>query len=429
MSFLILLIGFNTWASDQIWLAVGEVRSLPSAPSAVIRVGARGVVRAVDGPRGLKIIGLKPGSTAITVDQKAYIVNVSGPAQKEFAHNLILLTKKMLGLKVKINNGDIQVGGTLLRFSDWEDIAKLAQLYEGKYQFKAKILDDIKESALKKFSHLADVNGLPVLHFISEPQIKIKLPNAASGLLTEVNKIFSIYGITAETNDSIIKIQPLIRTKVILAEVSKVYAERFGIKWPSEYEAQVLPRFNASESLTATLQSLEAKGQAQVLASPTLLCKSGGNANFHAGGEFPIRVISRTTRDVLWKKHGVLLNIKPKADFSGSISLDIETEISILDFANSVDGIPALKTNSVKSHLDLAGSRTIALSGLLRQQLGTGKEGLNLLSKIPVLGALFSSNHFINEKSELVVFVTPEIFVPERSEPIVMPENWNKDYE
>ena len=97
------------------------------------------------------------------------------------------------------------------------------------------------------------------------------------------------------------------------------------------------------------------------------------------------------SHDVVWKQHGVLLAVKPEADFQGAISLEVETEVSLLDWANAVEGIPALKSNTVKSHFDLPGKRTIALSGLLRQEQNETKEGLPFLTGIPILGALFRS--------------------------------------
>jgi pilus assembly protein CpaC len=127
---------------------------------------------------------------------------------------------------------------------------------------------------------------------------------------------------------------------------------------------------------------------------------------------------------VIWKEHGVLLRVAPQADFQGAISLEIETEVSLLDMANAVEGIPALKSNAVKSHFDLPGRRTIALSGLLKQELGESREGLPYLSSIPGLGSLFSSRSFLKHLSELVIFVTPEIYVPENDEKIEMPAGW-----
>ena len=120
----------------------------------------------------------------------------------------------------------------------------------------------------------------------------------------------------------------------------------------------------------------------------------------------------------------MILNVKPQADFQGAISLEVETEISILDTSSAVNGIPALKVNTVRSHLDLPGKRTVALSGLLRIESGENSEGLPFLSRIPILGRLFSSRNFQKHRSELVVFVTPEIYVPLSDEPMRMPEGW-----
>jgi pilus assembly protein CpaC len=119
--------------------------------------------------------------------------------------------------------------------------------------------------------------------------------------------------------------------------------------------------------------------------------------------------------------------VKPLADFQGAISLEIQTEVSLIDMANAVEGIPGLKTNMVKSHFDLPGRRTIALSGLLKQELGESKEGLPYLTRIPILGALFSSQKFLKQQTELVIFVTPEIHVPDSDEKIEMPQGWVRD--
>jgi pilus assembly protein CpaC len=119
--------------------------------------------------------------------------------------------------------------------------------------------------------------------------------------------------------------------------------------------------------------------------------------------------------------------VRPKADFQGTISVELETEVSLIDMANAVEGVPAIKKSSVKSHFDLPGKRTIALSGLLRKELGESSEGLPLLSQIPVLGRLFSSKNYLNHRSEMVVFVTPEIQTPDLDESMQMPEGWVTD--
>lgn len=418
------MLTFSPASGAEIWLRVGETKKLNASSEAVVRVGTRGIVRAVDSGDGIRLIGLKPGATSLAVDGESHMVRVSFSSQKEFALALKRAVSTMMGLKLFSDEKHLAVRGTLLRFSDWRQIAELAREHQGEFSFEAQALPDVASEALVHFTDLAHKRALPVVRFSASPRFTVHLPKDSSGLKSEVTRTFASYGMDVEVSSSTIAVQPLIRTRVVLAEVSKSFGRIFGVEWPGSYSAQVLPEFSASEPLLAQLHALESEGHAQVLASPVLLCRSGGEAEFHAGGELPIRLVSRNSREVTWKKHGVLLKVKPRADFNGAISLEIETQISMVDMSASVDGVPALKTNSVKSHFDITGKRTIALSGLLRQELGRSQEGLPILTGIPILGALFSSRRYTTQQSELVVFVTPEVHTPEADAKMEMPEGW-----
>lgn len=85
----------------------------------------------------------------------------------------------------------------------------------------------------------------------------------------------------------------------------------------------------------------------------------------------------------------------------------------MLDPSHSIDGIPGLLSNRIESHFDLKKSRTIALSGLLKNEWFHNSAGLPWLSQIPILGYLFSSKEYKNNETELVIFVTPEVIQPE----------------
>ncbi len=426
---LILLLIFPTLVrGEELWLRVGEARSLSAPSGKSIRVGTRGILKVIDGNSSVKIVGLKPGVSPLIIGNLSYLVRVSLSNQKEFSLALRDLLKNMMGLKLRSDTNPLSIGGTLLRFSDWQRIADLARTHQGEYVFAAQALPDVARRALDFLGQQAREKGFPVVRFRADPEFTAQVPKAAAGLKAGIAHLFKPYGIRIESTDSELMLQPLVRTRVILAELSKEDSTQFGVRWPSEYQAQIIPHLAGSpDALMVALQALEARGQAQILASPNLLCRSGSEARFHAGGEFPIRIISKTTHDVIWKQHGVLLRVKPQADFQGSISLEIETEVSLLDMANAVEGIPALKSNTVKSHFDLPGKRTIAISGLLRQELGESKEGLPYLTRIPILGALFSSQSYMKRQSELVIFVTPEIYVPEADTKVEMPEGWVRD--
>lgn len=188
---------------------------------------------------------------------------------------------------------------------------------------------------------------------------------------------------------------------------------------------QVLPQTLSPSQIMVELQALESEGHGQIFANPTLIARSGSEAEFLAGGEFPIRLVGFGSRNVEWKKHGVLLKFKPLADHSGNMSIEVTTELSVVDPASSVDGIPGLKTNRIQSHFDIHGSRTIALSGLIRRDLARSFEGLPGLQRIPILGELFKSRNFNKGHSELFVFVTPEVISPTTiQDPLQLPKGY-----
>jgi pilus assembly protein CpaC len=185
---------------------------------------------------------------------------------------------------------------------------------------------------------------------------------------------------------------------------------QYGLKWPDTYSARILPQgLERTEDLIFNGKALEESGHGKILASPNIICRSGKEAEFLAGGEFPIKILNYKVQDIVWKRYGILLRVKPKADSAGRISLSIETEISTIDKSTAVDGVPGLLTNRVSSHFDLTQPRTIALSGLIKNEDGTSSAGIPYLSRVPILGPLFSSKDFQEKRTELVIFVRPSI--------------------
>jgi pilus assembly protein CpaC len=200
-------------------------------------------------------------------------------------------------------------------------------------------------------------------------------------------------------------------------EVRKSFLRNLGIQWP-EAASISLNNNSSTEELWTNIHGFETNGDASLLASPNILCKSHEEAEFVAGGEFPIKIINGKLHDVIWKKYGILVKFKPIADFSGHMNIEMESEISQIDGSITVDGIPGLTTHKIKSEFDLFDSQTILLSGLIRSDQSKSAEGIPFLKDIPILGNLFKSQLFKNNESELIVLVRPEIqnnFATEKS--------------
>ena len=248
---------------------------------------------------------------------------------------------------------------------------------------------------------------------------------------SQYKKILAPYGVRITEDANSLMMEPTVRVQITVVEIQREWSRKIGLRWPDGYQAQLLPEtFLDAQAITATAHFFEQNGKGKVLASPNLICRSGKEAEFVAGGEFPIKIMNFKMSDVVWKKYGIVLKVKPLADSLGQISLQIDTDVSSIDSARTVDGIPAIITHHVSSYFDLRSPRTIALSGLIKNTESQSSEGMPWLSRLPILGPLFSSKDFRENRTELVIFVRPEI-IDLQSAPIdLAPQHLtNADYD
>lgn len=161
--------------------------------------------------------------------------------------------------------------------------------------------------------------------------------------------------------------------------------------------------------ITAQLNLLAQQGEAAILAEPQLSARSGTQASFLAGGEFPYSVITELGPQVLFKPFGVKLDILPRVTQNGVIRATIATEVSQIDTSISTPAGPGLSTRKTSTEFNVRNGETLVLGGLLSRRHGVTVDKLPVLGDIPILGALFRSKRFQDDETELVVFVTPTI--------------------
>jgi Flp pilus assembly secretin CpaC len=167
------------------------------------------------------------------------------------------------------------------------------------------------------------------------------------------------------------------------------------------------------DQFTAVIKALEEEGLVTTLAQPNLVAISGEEANFLAGGEYPVPIVTQNTINVDYKEFGVRLNFKPTVVDSGIVNLVVEPEVSTVDFDNAVvlQGfrIPALRTRRAKTTVELASGDSLVLAGLLQGELGEVIRKVPLFGDVPILGWLFRSERYQAEETELVIVITPTI--------------------
>jgi len=180
-------------------------------------------------------------------------------------------------------------------------------------------------------------------------------------------------------------------------------------------------------TLNAVLDALETEGLVSVLAEPNLTAVSGQTATFLAGGEFPVPIPQEEGLAIQFREFGVRLAFTPIVQSDRKISMRVAPEVSELtnDGAVNIEGIfvPALSTRRVETTVELGSGQSFVIGGLLQNEIRQDVRKFPGLGDIPILGALFRSDAFRQNETELVVVATPYIVEPMDARRVALPQD------
>ncbi|WP_028104173.1 type II and III secretion system protein family protein [Pseudoduganella violaceinigra] len=230
--------------------------------------------------------------------------------------------------------------------------------------------------------------------------------------------------------------------EVKVAEVSKTLVDQLGASigvghsignWTYTLLSNLL---SGNPSLAAATKnsngnffSIDAQkrdGLVKMLAEPNLMAISGQEASFLAGGKIFIPVASTPeggiTRITLEEKEfGVAVRFTPTVLADGRINLKVAPEVSELNkegvgiSASGINGtaiLPSFTTRRAATTVQLFDGQSFAIGGLIKNNTTNNIKAVPGLGEIPVLGALFRSNDFQTDRSELVFVITPRLVKP-----------------
>lgn len=170
------------------------------------------------------------------------------------------------------------------------------------------------------------------------------------------------------------------------------------------------------------IRALAQQGNLRALAEPNMVVMDGQEGSFLAGGEFPVPIIQSADNKtgvsiaVLFKEYGVRLKVKPTIIDEDHIRLELEPEVSTIDFANGVKVdnfvIPALRTRRAKTGIELRDGQSFSLAGLIDNSEVRTLSKVPVIGDIPILGSLFRSKSFQKNETELMFIVTAQIVKP-----------------
>jgi len=188
-------------------------------------------------------------------------------------------------------------------------------------------------------------------------------------------------------------------------------------------------------AVKTVINAAKENGLAKILAEPNLTVISGQDADFLSGGEFPVPVPQNmgvggaSTVTIQFKPFGVMLKFLPVVLDTGRISLKLNIDVSeisadnavVLPSGNANFVIPSLTKRSANTSLELDDGQTLGIAGLLSDSMRETVSKFPGLGDIPGLGQLFTSQKFLKNETELVIFVTPHLVKPIAPDSIRLP--------
>jgi len=336
------------------------------------------------------------------------------------------------GVEVRIIGERIVIDGEVYTRRDFERIKTVAGIYPSEVTLLARmsssvtrlIASEINRSLLK--NGFADVRaeGIGSKIFLEGTVLK-------QGDLETIDTLSAAY---FDTCVNLIRVggvaEDLVLIDIHFVELGRDLLEKVGVDWDDTMRFEVTTiqytldlvksgadsgsiNLEAGRDFGANLNLLQNNSMARVLAHPRLVCKSGEEAEFVAGGEIPIVLILADRAVVEYKKYGIILKVSPLAHRDGRVSASVEAENSALDFSVQVNSYPGLTTRSVKTYVTLDKDKVLVLSGLVKQQDAKAVSKVPVIGNFPILGELFKSRDFTNQDSELVIFLTASLMSPE----------------
>ena len=420
------------WIVSRVALAAGDAPTQQAPASPVRPTSARPVAMTDAAPRARAV------KTAVVAEINAPLGAVVNGPNVTLYHGEVQVLDVANVSRIAVGNGSVLRAtvaepGQVVLIGEGAGSTTL-RIWVGngsQYTYEVTVRNDDTARIVRDVQDmLASEPGLTVKQIDGHVLIEgdYSAPNTAAKIAA-ITKIYpEVVSIApARTPAPAVALDRMIHMDVRVVEIRKSALERLGVNWAAQAQGPTLGGsyttgkfplraanmgyFGIVSNLTSVLDLLGQSGDSWTLAEPKVSCRSGGEAKFTVGGEIPIPVAAGLgTTTVVYKKYGIILEFKPVADDKGNVSSSIVAEVSEPDptFSNvGNNGLVAFRQNRTETEVSLKENETLVISGLLRNTGSTAVNGVPGLKEVPILGALFKSKEFQNERTELVVLVTP----------------------
>lgn len=176
----------------------------------------------------------------------------------------------------------------------------------------------------------------------------------------------------------------------------------------------------STANFKAMINALATKNKANILSTPRLTVLDNHEAVIQIGQDVPIATGEQTTaastgteptilRSIQYRSLGIILKVKPTINTEGLLTLELTQEVSDLSKNTGVGDSPIIAIRRINTSVVAANGQTVALGGLMKQQKGIIERKVPLLGDIPLIGNLFKVTENTDDRTELLILVTPTI--------------------
>lgn len=171
---------------------------------------------------------------------------------------------------------------------------------------------------------------------------------------------------------------------------------------------------NAADEVRGLLRALASEGRIEVLSAPSLMVLDNRTAEIRVGDQQPVEtsIIAGdgvVATSVEFKDTGVILEVTPRVNSGGLVTLEIVQEVTDVGPADEATGQRTFLQRSIDSSVAVQSGETIVLGGLIRENETRTGSGVPGLRRLPVLGALFGRTSERTSRTELLVLLTPRV--------------------
>lgn len=290
----------------------------------------------------------------------------------------------------------------------WEDVTPLAtrvwQINYAKAEDIARLIQDNANSLLSKRGHVR-----------VDSRTNILCVQDTAEHLQEIQNVVKRLDIPVQ--------QVLIETR--LASIDYDFERELGLNFAVQYPSDnaepqhllhapkryslAIAKLADGSILDAQLSALENEGHGELISSPSLFTSNQQTALIESGEEIPYQEVSESGGTaVAFKKAVLRLKVTPQIMPGDKVLLQLQINQD-KPSNRMVQGVPAINTRQISTNVLVGNAQTIVLGGIYESNHEQGEQRIPFLGKIPLVGWLFKQQNVLQNKRELLIFVTPKI--------------------